>query len=221
MGERGRFITFEGPDGSGKSTQAALLADELRSRGIVVVLTREPGGTALGERVRHVLLDTAHDDIHSARADALLFQAARAQHVDEVIAPALERGALVISDRYADSSVAYQGYGSQIPLEQIRDLGTFATRGIRPDLTILLDLPVRAGLERRATGEPEGITRFEQEEAFDLAYHERVRAGFLELARTEPQRWRVVDADRDANAVAADVRVAVEAFLDLTRTRAG
>jgi dTMP kinase len=168
-----------------------------------------------------VLLDAANAEVHSARADALLFQAARAQHVDEVIAPALERGDIVISDRYADSSVAYQGYGSEIPVDRIRELGAFSTRGIRPDLTILLDLPVRVGLARRASGDPDGITRFESEEAFDVGYHERVRAGYLELARAEPRRWRVVPADRDEAAIARDVRAIVEEFLDLAGTPAG
>ena len=221
MASRGRFITFEGPDGSGKSTQARLLAEMLRSRGLDVLLTREPGGTALGERVRHVLLDTGRDEVHSARTDALLFQAARAQHVDQVIAPALDRGLLVISDRYADSSVAYQGYGSEIPVERIRELGAFATRGIRPDLTILLDLPVRVGLARRASGDPDGITRFESADTFDVGFHERVRAGYLELVRAEPHRWRVVEADRDEAEIERDVRAIVEEFLDLTRTPAG
>ncbi len=218
MERRGKFITFEGPDGSGKSTQAGLLAQQLRLRGLDVVLTREPGGTPLGERVRSVLLDP--DGVaHSARADALLFGAARAQHVDDVIAPALERGAIVVCDRYADSTVAYQGYGSGLPLGRLRDLGAFATRGIRPDRTILLDVPVAAGLGRRSAGAPEGMTRFESTDSFDAAYHERVRAGFLELASVEPVRWVVVDADRPADRVAHDVYLAVEEFLDLTRER--
>jgi len=215
---RGRFITFEGPDGSGKSTQAGLLAQQLRLRRLDVVLTREPGGTPLGERVRRVLLD--RDGVaHSARADALLFSAARAQHVDDVIAPALERGAVVVCDRYADSTVAYQGYGSGLALDRLRELGAFATRGIHPDRTILLDVPVASGLGRRSAGEPEGMTRFESADSFDTAYHERVRAGFLELARVEPVRWIVVDADRPADRVARDVYLAVEEFLDLTRER--
>jgi dTMP kinase len=217
MEQRGRFITFEGPDGSGKSTQAARLADALRGRGLDVVLTREPGGTPLGERVREVLLSAADALTHSPRADALLFNAARAQHVDDVIAPALDRAAVVVCDRYGDSTVAYQGYGSGLPLDRLRAIGGFATRGIQPDLTILLDLPVSAGLGRRAIGEPGGMTRFERPDAFDTAYHERVRAGFLELATVEPNRWRVVDADRPEDEVAADVYDAVEEFLGLTR----
>jgi dTMP kinase len=213
---RGRFITFEGPDGSGKSTQAGLLAARLEDRGLEVVLTREPGGTPLGERVRRVLLDL-EGGRHSPRTDALLFNAARAQHVDDVIAPALGRGAIVVCDRYADSTVAYQGYGSELPLDRLRDLGIFATRGIQPDHTILLDLSVEAGLARRSLGAPEGMTRFESAESFDTAYHERVRIGFLELARVEPARWSVVDADRAPDAIAHDVYRIVSELLDLTR----
>ncbi len=211
----GTFITFEGPDGSGKSTQAGLLAQRLESLGIDVVLTREPGGTPLGERVRRVLLD--RDGVrHAARADALLFAAARAQHVDDVIWPALRRGAVVICDRYADSTVAYQGYGSGVPLDRLRELGAFATRGVRPNRTILLDVPVDAGLARRSAGEPEGLTRFETADTFDAAFHERVREGFLELARIEPTRWLVVDADRPADAIARDVFGAIAELLQLT-----
>ena len=213
----GRFITFEGPDGSGKSTQAARLAESLRARGLDVVLTREPGGTPLGERVRGVLLDHDGGPAHTARADALLFNAARAQHVDDVIEPALARGAVVVCDRYADSTVAYQGYGSGLPVDRLREIGAFATRGVTPDLTLLLDLSVEAGLARRFAGAPEGVTRFESPDAFDAAFHERVRAGFLELARAEPARWRVIDADRPADAIAGGVYVEVEMFLALTR----
>jgi dTMP kinase len=212
---RGRFITFEGPDGSGKSTQAGLLAERLKALGLDVLLTREPGGTPLGERVRHVLL--ARDEgRHSPRADALLFDAARAQHVDDVIAPALRRGAVVVCDRYADSTVAYQGYGSGLPLGRLREIGAFATRGMLPDRTILLDLSVEAGLARRSRGAPEGMTRFEAAESFDAAYHERVRSGFLALARAEPTRWSVVDADRPPDVIARDVYLLVARFLEVT-----
>ena len=211
----GTFITFEGPDGSGKSTQARLLAQRLASLVVDVVLTREPGGTPLGERVRRVLLD--RDGVrHAARADALLFAAARAQHVDDVIVPALRRGAVVICDRYADSTVAYQGYGSGVPLERLRELGAFATRGLQPRRTILLDLPVDAGLARRSAGEPEGLTRFETADVFDAAFHERVRMGFLELAKVEPARWLVVDADRPADVIAREIFVSIADLLELT-----
>ena len=181
------------------------------------MLTREPGGTPLGERVRAVLLEHDGGPAHTARADALLFSAARAQHVDDVIAPALDRGAVVVCDRYADSTVAYQGYGSGLPVERLRELGAFATRGVAPDLTLLLDLSVEAGLARRFAGAPEGVTRFESPDSFDAAFHQRVRAGFLELAGVEPARWRVIDADRSADAIADDVYAEVEVFLGLTR----
>ncbi len=160
-----------------------------------------------------MLLEHDGGPAHAARADALLFSAARAQHVDDVIAPALARGAVVVCDRYADSTVAYQGYGSGLPVDRLREIGAFATRGIQPDLTILLDLPVEAGMARRFAGAPEGVTRFESPDAFDAAYHERVRAGFLELARVEPARWRVVDANRPADAIARDVYAEIEVFL--------
>jgi len=211
----GRFITFEGPDGSGKSTQAGLLAGRLRALGLDVVLTREPGGTSLGERVRQVLL--ARDATpHSPRADALLFNAARSEHVDDVIAPALGRGAVVVCDRYADSTVAYQGYGSGLPLDRLREIGLFATRGIFPDRTILLDLSVEAGLARRSRGAPDGMTRFEADESFDAAFHERVRSGFLALARDEPIRWSLVDADRPPDVIARDVYLLIARFLGMT-----
>ncbi|MEI7744682.1 MAG: dTMP kinase [Chloroflexota bacterium] len=185
---RGLFITLEGPDGSGKSSLLARLATALGSGGCQIVTTREPGSTPLGERIRSLLLDTEPRIDHSGRADALLFAASRAQHVDEVILPALERGDLVLCDRYADSSLAYQGVGSGVPMDQLRAVQRFATGGLVPDLTILLDLPVEVGLGRKA-GE---ITRFE---AFqDLAYHERVRAAFLGFAEAEPERYAIVDA---------------------------
>lgn len=203
MPRRGPFITIEGPDGSGKSTLLPRLAAALRERGLEVVTTREPGSTPLGERIRAILLDTEPPIHHTGRADALLFAAARTQHVDEVILPALTRGGVVLCDRYADSSMAYQGAGSQIPADEMRALQQFATGGLWPDLTILLDLPVEAGLARKS----DEITRFE---AFqDLAYHERVRAAFLALAAAEPKRYAVVDATAEPNAVLAAAVAAV------------
>jgi dTMP kinase len=204
----GVFITLEGPDGAGKSSQAQLLADALRAGGRVVVLTREPGGTALGERIRSVLLDrqsTAHDPL----ADALLFNAARRQLVSEVVRPALDAGATVICDRFADSTLAYQGFGAGVPLATLRVLAEHATGGLKPARTILLDLPPDAGLERRAQGSAEDLTRFELEAGHDIDFHTRVRQGYLRLAEDEPMRWRVVDGARDSQAVARDMLEAV------------
>ncbi len=187
--QRARFITIEGPDGSGKTTIARLLTERLRKAGIATVLTREPGGTALGERIRTIVLEVGVDrQILDAPTDALLFSAARARHVEEVILPALHKGEVVISARYSDSTLAYQGYGAGLALDTLRAIQEMATGGLAPDLTILLDLPVAEGLSRKR----DEITRFE--ESFDVAYHERVRAGFLEMAVAEPARWVVVDA---------------------------
>lgn len=202
-GRAGRFITLEGPDGSGKTLHAARLAEALRARGHDVVLTREPGGTSLGERIRTLLLTRGAAPL-GPRTDALLFNAARAQHVWEVVDPALAAGRIVVCARYADSTLAYQGHGSGVPLDELRALIAIATGGRTPDRTILLDLPVEAGLRRKSPDDTE--TRFET--AFDVAFHLRVRAGFLAMATAEPNRWTVVDADRDADSVFADVLAA-------------
>ena len=207
--ERGWFITIEGPEGGGKTTQAARARDHLEGRGIPVQLTREPGGTWLGERLRDVLLArSGMGGPTDPMTDALLFNAARRQLVGEVIRPGLERGASILCARFADSTLAYQGYGAGVPLDRLRDLAQIATDGLMPDLTILLDLPVDVGLARKAPGD---VTRFEAE--FDLAFHRRVRAGFLALAAAEPDRFAVVDATRDVEAVAADVAAVIDARL--------
>jgi len=161
--------------------------------GCSVVLTREPGGTSLGEQVRAILLD-ARPGVRSPRAEALLFNAARSQLLAEVIRPALERGDIVICDRFAASTLAYQGYGSGVDLELLRGLETFALDGTLPDLVVLLDVPARVGLARRAGGDPAHLTRFEDDAHFDRDFHERVRRGFLDLARAGSDRWSVVDA---------------------------
>jgi dTMP kinase len=192
---RGVFITLEGPDGSGKSSLMPRLADVLRRGGCEVVTTREPGSTPLGEQIRRLVLDTEPRIDRTGLADALLFAAARAQHVDEVIRPALDRGVVVVCDRFADSSLAYQGAGSGVPMDELRAVQRLATGGLVPDLTILLDLPVEAGLRRKSTE----VTRFE---AFqDLAYHQRVRDAFLGFAAAEPDRYAIVDATADEAAV--------------------
>lgn len=202
---RGRFITVEGPDGSGKTSQAERLRAALDAAGVAVLLSREPGGTPAGEVIRELLLSADPVAVPlGARTDVLLFNAARAQHVDQVIRPALEAGTTVLVARYADSTLAYQGYGSGQPVEELRAIGRFATDGLRPDLTILLDVPVEAGLARKSAEEN---LRFEA--AFDLGFHERVRRGFLALAAEEPDRWAVIDAAQAEEAVAADVLAAV------------
>lgn len=181
---------------------AKRLADELQRRGHVVRLLREPGGTRLGERIRSILLDQLADGDAplDARTDALLFNASRAQLVAEVIRPALERGEVVVDARHADSTLAYQGYGAGIPIDELRAIATVATGGLVPDLTILLDVPPAIGLGRKTDA---SRNRFEA--SFDLAFHERVRAGFLQLAREEPRRFRIVDSSRRIGAVAPDV----------------
>lgn len=207
---RGTFITLEGPEGSGKSTAARHLADWLRSRGVEAVLTHEPGGTPLGEEIRRLVLHVRgmSDDL-DPRADALLFAAGRAQHVASVIRPALERGAWVVCARYLDSSLAYQGAGYGNDPDELRRLQDFATFGLLPDLTILLDVPVEIGLER--TRRRAEWNRFEDTEA--VAFFERVRAAYLRLAAAEPDRFRVVDGSGSVEAADAAIRALVEPLL--------
>src|ERR671923_621088 len=200
MGQPGFLIAFEGVEGAGKSTQLDLLRDELERRGHEVVVIREPGGTPVGERVREVLLDPAVD--LDARAEALLFAAARAQLVEQVIRPALERGAVVLCDRYLDSSLAYQGGGRGLGRGPVREVNRFATGGLLPDLVVLLDLDPADGLARRR-GERDRI------EVEDLAFHRRVRDAFRELAAADPGRFAVVDAAGPVDRVAAQVLAAV------------
>jgi dTMP kinase len=207
----GIFITLEGPDGAGKSTQARALADRIVALGREVVLTREPGGTELGERIRDVVLATSGD--HDALADALLFNAARRQLVRDVIRPALDARAVVVCDRFADSTLAYQGYGSDAPLDALRQIAEAATGGLSPDRTVLLDLDAGAGMARRLGGDQAALTRFETDTSFDTAFHQRVRDGFLTLAAEEPERWRVVDAARSEEEVAEAVWDAVSDLL--------
>jgi dTMP kinase len=206
------FISFEGPDGSGKSTQIELLATELRAAGHEVVTVREPGGTPAGEKIRAILLGEGGAVSVDPRADALLFNASRAQLVADVIEPALARGAIVIADRFADSTLAYQGYGSGLPLDALRAIITFATAGRTPDLTLLLDLAADQGLARKSGS---GRTRFE--EGFDAAFHARVADGFRALAAAEPTRWRLLDASAAPEALAAQISQAVQGALATRR----
>jgi len=209
----GAFITLEGPDGSGKTSQAQRLAADLEREGRSVVLVREPGGTDLGERLRELLLHRSEIAIDPL-ADALLFNAARAQLVAEVIRPALETGATVVCARFTDSTLAYQGYGAGVDLDMLRRLESIATGGLKPDVTILLDLPVEEGLDRKGRGRA-ALTRFETD--VDVGFHRRVRDGFLALAAEQPGRWRVVNAARPRSAVANEIRAAVQEVLSEAR----
>lgn len=203
----GCFITFEGPEGGGKTTQIRLLAQWLADQGHAVVTTREPGGTRIGDAVRGILLNPAHTEMRP-EAEILLFSAARAQIVGEVIRPHLARGGIVLCDRFADSTLAYQGYGRQLDLAALRQITAFATGGLIPDLTVCLDLPVLEGLRRKQRGDLAEWNRMEREQ---LAFHERVRQGYLALAAAEPQRWLVVDAAQSIGAIQDIIRGRVAA----------
>ena len=198
------FITLEGPDGSGKTRQAMLLSQRLGSLDCDVVLTREPGGTEIGEQIRQVLT-SLDNTLMSPRAEFLLFSASRAQHVHEHIRPHLERGGVVICDRFFDASMAYQGYGHQLDLEALRAITSFATQGLTPDLTILLDLPVEQGLHRREQGGD-----WNRLDAYDLEFHRRVQKGYLALAESEPERWVIIDGLQTVDQVHSDIIRIVE-----------
>lgn len=201
----GYFITFEGPDGSGKSTQIQGLAEYLRARRRDVLQTREPGGTAISEEIRALLHDLRHGEM-APRAEILLYSAARAQLVQQVIRPHLASGGLVLSDRYADSTLAYQGYGHGLDLDTLRLITAFATDGLRPNLTLLFDIDADTGLLRRQQGGVE----WNRLDAYDLDFHRRVQAGYLELIQAEPERWVRLDATQDRDALQAEVRRVVD-----------
>jgi dTMP kinase len=204
------FITLEGPDGSGKTRQAESLHQHLLSHKLDVVLTCEPGGTPIGDQIREVLFNldnTAMDP----RTEFLLFSASRAQHVAEKIKPLLERGAIVLSDRYFDSSLAYQGYGHQLNLQTLWEVTAFATQDLIPDRTYLLDIPVEEGIERRKLD-----GNWNRLDAFDLELHKRVRSGYLQMAEDDKDRWEVIDASRAFDDVQEELRLSV---LDLIRSR--
>nr|WP_230417073.1 dTMP kinase [Micromonospora tarapacensis] len=205
----GLFVVFEGGEGAGKSTQLAELAERLRSQGRDVVVTREPGATGIGARIRSLVLDTTADEAPSPRAEALLYAADRAHHVATVVRPALVRGAVVISDRYVDSSLAYQGAGRTLPVDEVSWLSSWATGGLKPDLVVLLDVDPRTGLSRVAA-RSETADRLEAE---SVAFHERVRYAFLDLAAADPKRYLVLDAARPAEEIAEQVTHRVDEML--------
>jgi dTMP kinase len=210
----GWFITFEGVEGSGKTTQIRLAGEFLREKGCPVFMTQEPGGTPLGDRIREILLNRGGFDI-SGEAEVFLFAAARAQHADAVIRPALEKGQVILCDRFSDATIAYQAYGRGLPLEAVREICRFASRGLSPRLTLLFDLPVEKGLERafrRIAGREEASRedRFERE---NLDFHRRIREGYLAIAREEPGRVKIVDASRDIESTRLEVRAILSSFL--------
>jgi len=198
---KGHFITFEGPDGCGKTSQIPLLAEYLRGEGVDVLTTREPGGTEIGDQVRAIIMDLKNKGM-DPRTEILLFQASRVQIVEQVIRPALLAGKVVLCDRYADSTLAYQGYGHRSDLIFLRQLLHFATGGLQPDLTLLLDLDPREGLKRRQGGNVE----WNRLDDYDLEFHQRVRQGYHQLAAEDPSRWQVVDASKTREALQLELR---------------
>ncbi len=202
------FITFEGPDGSGKSTQFRLLDTFLREQGYPVLAVREPGGTPIGEQIREVLHNLRNQEMHP-RTEILLYCASRAQLVYQAIRPHLEAGGLVLCDRYADSTLAYQGYGRGLNLYALRLILGFATGGLKPDLTLYLDVDCEEGLRRRkADG---GWNRLDEQ---PLEFHRRVREGYLALAQMEPQRWVILDGARPVEVIAQEIRCLVSEKLE-------
>ena len=205
---RGKFITFEGPEGGGKSTHIRLLAERLRAEGRTVLVTREPGGTPLAEKIRGLVREEL-DDPPVTRSEVLLFLAARAQVVSQVIRPALARGEWVLCDRFADSTFAYQGYGRGIDVGLLRNFNDFATEGLVPDLTILLDVPLEVSRSRLAARQAATATAADRIEQAGTMFHRRLREGFLELAQVEPKRFAVIDSSGGVEQVAAAVAAAV------------
>jgi dTMP kinase len=208
----GLFIAFEGGDGAGKSTQAAELAAALESRGFAVLRTREPGGTPIGEKLRSLVLDHGHGHI-DAHTEALIFAASRAAHASQVIRPALERGGIVLTDRYIDSSVAYQGAGRGLGTDAVRDINRWATSGLEPDLTVLLDVDPAVGRRRRAEADA-AEDRLESEAD---EFHARIRTAFLNLAAASPEQYLVLPAHLPVDQLAARILERVESLLPLHR----
>jgi dTMP kinase len=201
------FITFEGPDGSGKTTQAPLLVEDLRALGYRVFHTREPGGTVIGDQIRQVLHDLKNEGM-SAPTEILLYAASRAQLVMQEIRPRLDAGEIVICDRYADSTLAYQGYGRGLDLDMLRQILRFATGGLQPDLTLYLDVTAEEGLRRRQQAAQDGA-EWNRMDALSLEFHRRVREGYLALIAESPARWVRIDAHQDPQAIRAHIHAIV------------
>ena len=210
MADRGLFITFEGTDGAGKTTQIQRLSADLRQVCYDICLTREPGGTPISEQIRDMLLNPDHSEM-AATTELLLYAASRAQHVSEVIKPALEAGKIVISSRFADAMVVYQGYGRGLDLERINRLNRIATDGVTPNVTFVLDLPVEIGLQRvqKSRG---GLDRLEREK---IEFHQRLRDGYRALAQQETQRLKIIDAQASPEQVYAQIKAAVQPLLQM------
>lgn len=209
------FITLEGPDGGGKTSQVQHLAKYLRAENFNVLITREPGGSPIGDQIRQVIMELKNTAM-DPHTEFLLFSASRAQHVAEVIRPGLEAGQIVISDRFYDSSLAYQGYGQGLSLETLKEITYFATDGLAPDLTLLLDLPVDEGLRRR-----EADGNWNRMDAYDINFHRQVRRGYLKLAAEDPQRWVVLSAEQSFDALQEEIRRTVMARLKAQPTSTG
>lgn len=208
----GRFITFEGGEGVGKSTNIAFVADWLKEQGITVVVTREPGGTEIAEKIRNDLLKAHHSEDMTAMTELLLVFAARAQHIEKVIVPALQRGEWVICDRFSDSTIAYQGYGRELPRADIELLTGLVQKDLQPDCTLLLDAPVETGMARASRRAEQGIEQTDRFELEKLSFFEKVRQGFLELAAHSP-RFHKLDATQPLDKVQRDIESVLKAIL--------
>jgi dTMP kinase len=208
----GLFITFEGPDGSGKTTQAQFLYEYLQERGYPVFLTREPGGTGIGDQIREVLHSLENTEMFP-QTEILLYSASRAQLVGQIIRQHLARGEIVLCDRYADSTLAYQGYGHGLDLQVLQVITAFATGGLKPDLTIYLDIDVEEGLRRKLAAYQTGEAEWNRMDQQEIAFHRRVREGYLQMVAAEPERWVVIEAAQPANVAQRAIRAEVEARL--------
>lgn len=207
------LITFEGLDGSGKSTQIQLLAHTLRQRGLRVHCAREPGGTPIGEQIRQILHQLNNTEMHPL-TEILLYSASRAQLIAQVVQPILAQGGIVLCDRYADSTYVYQGYGHRLPLTTLQTITQFATQNLTPDLTFLLDLSVEIGLTRKEQASQAGQGEWNRMDQLAFDFHQRVRQGYLTLAKAEPHRWHLIKANQDIQVIHQEICLAVDRLLE-------